>query len=422
MKTRYQILMSVAVAAMLSACGGGGSDAGKETASIEGTLVDAPVSGVEYRCGRIDDITGEDGRFVCEKLPVEFRVGGVLLGEIRDLPSDGVVTPQDLAGVPRERVDAKVTKLALFLQSLDDDGVREEKIRIEEKTRKRMKKFNFSVCDVAFEKIQEALEEAEVPDMVSREEAIEHLREQMHALGVEKLHVDLPDPETPSADSETPSADEDSGAATPYDPESPGDVAPEDPDSSDDGSAEGSDASDTDHEEGASGDSPDSSEDSSDYEAFKEATLEVINEARAEGRECGEYGYFPPAPPVSWNDHLYASALEHSKDMAISDTFSHTGSGTSSDVTAQALHPGEGSSVSERIEYNGYGDWQRYGENIAAGTVMDEASEAMKGWLNSPGHCKNIMNPDFKEVGMAVYYFEDSHYKHYWTQDFATAR
>jgi len=53
---------------------------------------------------------------------------------------------------------------------------------------------------------------------------------------------------------------------------------------------------------------------------------------------------------------------------------------------------------------------------------MDEAVLAMEGWLASPGHCKNIMNADFKEVGMAFHYKEGSHYTYYWTQDFATKK
>jgi hypothetical protein len=38
-------------------------------------------------------------------------------------------------------------------------------------------------------------------------------------------------------------------------------------------------------------------------------------------------------------------------------------------------------------------------------------NEVMNGWIKSPGHCKNLMNPQFKEVGVA----EDHTY---WVQDF----
>jgi hypothetical protein len=33
------------------------------------------------------------------------------------------------------------------------------------------------------------------------------------------------------------------------------------------------------------------------------------------------------------------------------------------------------------------------------------------GWFKSVGHCKNLMNPDFREVGVAEY-------QTYWAQDF----
>ncbi len=37
---------------------------------------------------------------------------------------------------------------------------------------------------------------------------------------------------------------------------------------------------------------------------LKESYLKVINDIRAEGRECGKYGYFEPAPALEWNDKL----------------------------------------------------------------------------------------------------------------------
>jgi uncharacterized protein YkwD len=152
--------------------------------------------------------------------------------------------------------------------------------------------------------------------------------------------------------------------------------------------------------------------------AVRDMYLDVINTARSESQDCGEYGEKPAVAPVTWSDALYKASYQHSNDLAQSDTFSHTGSGTETDVAAQALHPGEGSSVSERIEYAGYTNWKAYGENIAAGTVMDEAQEAIDAWLDSPGHCANLMSADFTEVGMAHIMNSDSHYTHYWAQDF----
>jgi uncharacterized protein YkwD len=102
--------------------------------------------------------------------------------------------------------------------------------------------------------------------------------------------------------------------------------------------------------------------------------------------------------------------------------FSHAGSGTPFDLTAQALDSNKGSSVTERVEHNRYTNWRYNGENIAGGTHVDQVDEVMKMWLESPGHCKNIMKASFKEVGMAVVYDSSSHFKYYWTQDFGAKR
>ena len=150
----------------------------------------------------------------------------------------------------------------------------------------------------------------------------------------------------------------------------------------------------------------------------KQAYLDAINYVRAHEQDCGKYGVKPAVGALKWNDLLYKAALEHSNDLAKTNTFSHDGSGKSTDITAQKTKLGRGSKVGERIEYNGYANWRAYGENIAAGTSMDEAQEAIDVWVESDGHCKNLMNPNFTEVGMAEVYDENSHYSHYWTQDF----
>jgi uncharacterized protein YkwD len=55
--------------------------------------------------------------------------------------------------------------------------------------------------------------------------------------------------------------------------------------------------------------------------------------------------------------------------------------------------------------------WKSFmiGENIAFGQTS--IPEVMAGWFKSEGHCHNLMNPGFKEVGVA------EHDK-YWVQDF----
>ena len=153
-------------------------------------------------------------------------------------------------------------------------------------------------------------------------------------------------------------------------------------------------------------------------ESTKQTYLDAINNARAVTQDCGEYGVKDAVPALTWNDALYKAAYEHSEDLAESDTFAHDGSGTESDWTAQVQDLESGSTMRDRIENNGYTNWRKIGENIAAGSLRDTAQEAVDAWIKSDGHCKNLMNPDYKNVGMGHVEKDGSTYIHYWTQNF----
>ena len=397
MKRTLTFSTILTAALLLSACGGGSgtADTDSSTPAIEGKLVDAPVQGAAYRCGTVSSITDRDGAFACDAFPVAFYVGDVKLGEIRQLPEDGYVTPQDLVDVARDEYSDTVAGLALFLQSLDDDGEIEERITLDSTRTLQLRNRHLDIRTMTQTQIIELLDEIGVLAIVSQEDALDHLRSHLGQI----ITFGLPGSDDNSSTEEE--------TNTPEETDTP----------------EGTDtAEETDTPTVITTPTPVTTptDESQAADTFKQVYLDLVNEARAEGRECGSYGYFPAADPLTWNESLYQAAYEHSRDMAISNTFSHTGSGTQSDLTAEAEHPGTGSSVSERIEYNGYTNWHRYGENIAAGTSMEEAVQAMEGWLSSPDHCKNIMKAEFKELGMAVYYDAGSHYQHYWTQDFGT--
>lgn len=109
--------------------------------------------------------------------------------------------------------------------------------------------------------------------------------------------------------------------------------------------------------------------------------LAETNRARATARTCGTQ-YFPAAPPLASNAALNAAALVHSTEMAALRYFSHKGK--------------DGSQVSDRASRVGY-NWQAIGENIASG--MRTPLEAVEGWIASPGHCANLMNPQFTDMG-----------------------
>ena len=98
--------------------------------SSSGYLIDSAVEGVDYICGNLTGVTNSDGRFTYEtsKCPtgVEFKLGSLSLGTIDPLDintTDKYLTIQELAGVTRDNItDGNVTKLAVLLQSLDDDN------------------------------------------------------------------------------------------------------------------------------------------------------------------------------------------------------------------------------------------------------------------------------------------------------------
>jgi len=111
--------------------------------------------------------------------------------------------------------------------------------------------------------------------------------------------------------------------------------------------------------------------------------LQLINEVRAKGCKCGTITY-KAAPPLQWNELLEKAALGHVNDMYKKKYFSHTAS--------------DGSNAGVRMERAGY-KWMTYGENIATGFINEQ--EVVEGWFKSLGHCKNLMSPDFREMGVA---------------------
>jgi uncharacterized protein YkwD len=127
-------------------------------------------------------------------------------------------------------------------------------------------------------------------------------------------------------------------------------------------------------------------------------TLQLVNEVRARGARCGERS-FGPAPPVRLSDTLAGVAFGHADDMAKHDYFEHK------DRT--------GRSPADRVRAVGYQE-KLVGENIAYGPKS--ADEVVQGWLDSPGHCENIMDPRFAEMGIAFAAGRSSRRGLFWVQ------
>lgn len=110
--------------------------------------------------------------------------------------------------------------------------------------------------------------------------------------------------------------------------------------------------------------------------------LKLINDTRAKGAICGSK-VMPPVPPIKWNDTLEMVAFLHAKSMCVNDHYKHIGI--------------DGSDPTDRASRL----WYKYavGENISMGYGSEEG--AFNGWLNSPGHCENMLNRDKREVGVS---------------------
>ena len=134
---------------------------------------------------------------------------------------------------------------------------------------------------------------------------------------------------------------------------------------------------------------------------FEAKVLELTNERRAEGADCRTAGVFPAVDPLTLNKKLECAARLHSTDMAERTFFNH-------------LSP-EGTSPSARVASTGY-PYRAVGENIAAGQPTPE--QVVESWMQSDGHCANIMRENYRELGVGYVTSDQDHYPVYWTQVF----
>lgn len=126
--------------------------------------------------------------------------------------------------------------------------------------------------------------------------------------------------------------------------------------------------------------------------------LQLVNAVRASGTRCGGKS-FASAPPLRGSGTLDGIAAEHALDMARHGYFEHV------DLT--------GHTPADRVRAAGYRE-KLVGENIAYGPTS--ADEVVAGWLHSTGHCENIMDPRFTEMGLALAPGRSARRGLYWDQ------
>lgn len=134
--------------------------------------------------------------------------------------------------------------------------------------------------------------------------------------------------------------------------------------------------------------------------SVEQRVIDLVNHARSLGGDCAGQS-FPPSGPLSAESALTCAARVHSVDMATRGFFDH-------------VNP-DGEDPFVRMERAGY-TYRTAAENIAAG--QPSADEVVGGWLASPGHCRNILNPDFVHIGVGYVATDAAEYPFYWTQTF----
>ena len=98
-------------------------------------------------------------------------------------------------------------------------------------------------------------------------------------------------------------------------------------------------------------------------------------------------------PKLCVHPLLTKAARSHSQEMIDKDYFAHESFNGETDIARM-----------QRFGYTSAGySFTKYGENIYWGTgTSGSASSAHAWWMNSSGHRANILDPDFRQVGIGV--------------------
>ncbi len=129
----------------------------------------------------------------------------------------------------------------------------------------------------------------------------------------------------------------------------------------------------------------------------------VAEVARLVNAERVKYGLRPLAP----NGQLMRAAQSHARYMAVKDCYEHR-------------CPGE-PALGDRARKSGY-SYRKITENIHAAQL--EPQRVVAGWMASPPHRRNILDPTVTEIGVGHAYLPQDggrlNHHHYWVANFAT--
>lgn len=169
-------LLCIALAGLLSACGGSDDNASTPPANNVGTqtgvLTDGIISGVTYiTSSGATGVTNEKGEFKFnDDEKVKFFIGGVQLGD--EIEAKERVTPLDLAETENARLN-----LLVFLQSLDGDD-NDDKLQISTATTDALKNQSINFDQPYNDFKNEAIVKTVIPEekLVNEEDAKAHFQ------------------------------------------------------------------------------------------------------------------------------------------------------------------------------------------------------------------------------------------------------
>lgn len=177
-KALLRAVIATGLASGLAACGGGSSSGSTPPSdppapeANTGQFVDSPVGGLEYEAkpSGITGVTGDDGSFrYMDGDAVYFTVGQYFVGS-----ADGteLISPRNI-GLNTE--DA-VANIARFLQTLDDDGIPENGITINNAARQKAKNSaggEVSALDLSADTVKTGILDLTANNSVQREDLVD---------------------------------------------------------------------------------------------------------------------------------------------------------------------------------------------------------------------------------------------------------
>ena len=157
-------------------------------------VIDSAVEGLEYQCAGDTQFTDKSGLASCYHLPIGFKIGGIILGKLEDMPSDGIILPQDIVKVDRKNLTNKeVVKLTLLLQALDKDKNASNGITITKEVRDKLDKVIY-LKQTSLEELKDYVTTKlgyDPFDDIDTQNALKHLRKSMRKYNINTPNIDL---------------------------------------------------------------------------------------------------------------------------------------------------------------------------------------------------------------------------------------